>query len=111
MRSIIRSLTCLIILTTFLGLEYHLDAARAGSVAFLAESTVIRIIATERPLANTLVWDTMLPFGNKVDLRDRTNWKIVPSDLLTLELDPSAAISDPGYYGSCLLYTSPSPRD
>jgi hypothetical protein len=86
-------------LTTFLGLEDHLDAARAGTVAFSAESTAIGIIATERPLANTLVWDTMLPFGNKVDLRDRTNWKIVPVDLLTLELDPPAAISDPAYHG------------
>ena len=48
---------------------------------------------------NTLVWDTLLPFVNTVDVRDRTNWKVVPTDLLTLELDPSAAVSDPAYYG------------
>jgi hypothetical protein len=95
MRSTIRSLTSLIILTTFLGLEDHLDAARAGTVA----SSFSGRIRTERPLANILVWDTRSPFVNKVDLRDRTNWKIVPADLLTLELDPSAAISDPAYYG------------
>jgi hypothetical protein len=86
-------------LTTFPGLEDHLDAARAGTVPFSAESTAMGIIATERPLANTLVWDTILPFGNKVDLQDRTNWKIVPSNLLTLEIDPPAAISDPAYHG------------
>ena len=47
----------------------------------------------------TRLWDTQLPFADQVDLRDRTNWTIVPSDLLTLEDDPSAAVSDPGYYG------------
>jgi hypothetical protein len=78
-----------------LGFEDHLDAARAGTVA----SSFSGRIRTERALANILVWDTTLPFGNKVDLRDRTNWKIVPADLLTLELDPTAAISDPAYYG------------
>jgi hypothetical protein len=49
--------------------------------------------------ANTLIWDTLSPFVDTVDLRDRSNWKPVPTDLLTLELDPSAAFSDPGYYG------------
>jgi len=49
--------------------------------------------------ANTLIWDTLLPFVDTVNLRDRSNWKPVPADLLTLELDPSAASSDPGYYG------------
>jgi hypothetical protein len=99
MRSTIRNLTCLIILTALPGLEDHLGAARTGTVVFSAESAVPAIMATKRPLANTLVWDTVFPFGNKVDLRDRTNWKVVPADLLTLELDPPAAISDPAYYG------------
>ena len=49
--------------------------------------------------AKTLIWDTLSPFVNAVDLRDRSNWKPVPADLLTLEADPSAALSDPGYYG------------
>jgi len=49
--------------------------------------------------AKTLIWDTLSPFVNKVDLRDKTNWKVVPSDLLTFETNPSAAISDPAYYG------------
>ena len=99
MRSTIRSLTCLIILTTFPGLEDHLDAAHAGIGASSVEQAVSGRRNTEKPLANTLIWDTLSPFVNKVDLRDRTNWKVVPSDLLTFETDPSAAVSDPAYYG------------
>ncbi len=49
--------------------------------------------------ANTILWDTQSPFFNIVDIRDKTGWKVIPADLLTLELNPSAAISDPGYYG------------
>ncbi|HLB74082.1 MAG TPA: hypothetical protein VJJ98_08695 [Sedimentisphaerales bacterium] len=47
----------------------------------------------------TRIWDTQSPFPDQVDLRNRANWTIVPSDLLTQEADPSAAASDPGYYG------------
>lgn len=53
----------------------------------------------QRPPATTRLWDTQSPLADQVDLQDRANWKIVPSDLLTLEADPSAAASDPGYYG------------
>ena len=50
--------------------------------------------------ANIVIWDTLSPFMNTVDLGDRSNWKPVPSDLLRLELDSHpAAFSDPGYYG------------
>jgi len=48
---------------------------------------------------NTLIWDTMSPFGDKVDLQNKTSWKLVPTNLLSLERDPVAASSDPGYYG------------
>jgi hypothetical protein len=99
MRSTIRTFTCLIILAAALHLEFHLDAAHAGTVASSAGPTVSGKRNTEKPSANTLIWDTQSPFGNKVDLRDRANWKIVPSNLLTLETNPSAAISDPSYYG------------
>jgi hypothetical protein len=34
-----------------------------------------------------------------VDLRDKTNWKHVPADLLTLESNPFTAFSDPSHYG------------
>lgn len=47
----------------------------------------------------TQIWDTVTPFDGKVDVRGRTAWKPVPGDLLSLELNPSAAVSDPAYYG------------
>ena len=49
--------------------------------------------------ANAVVWDTLSPFGNTIDIRDKTNWRPVPTDLLTLEANPPVASSDPGYYG------------
>jgi len=49
--------------------------------------------------ANVVVWDTQSPLVNTVDVRSKTNWKVVPADLLSLELNPSAAVSDPAYYG------------
>ena len=53
----------------------------------------------EAKTANTLIWDTMSPFGDTVDLQNRTNWKHVPADLLTLESNPFTAFSDPSHYG------------
>ena len=99
MRSTIRVFMCWIILAAVLHLEFHLDAAHAGTMASSVGPTFSGKRNTERPLANTLVWDTQSPFVNKVDLRNRANWKIVPSDLLAFETNPSAAISDPAYYG------------
>src|SRR5215467_10006457 len=49
--------------------------------------------------ANVLLWDTSSPLGAQNSPESRTNWKAVPSDLLTLEKDPPKASSDPGYYG------------
>ncbi len=95
MRSIIRGLTCLIILAAVL---HRLYVAHAGTAASSVGSTVSGKRNTERPLANILVWDTQSPFFDKVDLRDRTNWKVVPSNLLMLEAKPTA-MSDPAYYG------------
>jgi hypothetical protein len=46
-----------------------------------------------------VLWDTGSPLASTVNLDERTNWKSVPSDLLTLEVDPAKASSDPGYYG------------
>jgi hypothetical protein len=55
--------------------------------------------------SNVLVWDTLSPFVNAVDIRDRNSWRPVPTDLLTLEADPSVAFSDPGYYGREYSFT------
>jgi len=84
MRAKTRTFQFLIILTALLPLW--------GSSAELA-------ISGENPSEGTRIWDTQSPFADQVDLRDRTNWKVVPSNLLTLEANPSAAVSDPSYYG------------
>jgi len=49
--------------------------------------------------ACTRIWDTVSPFGDKVDISNRADWKLIPSNLLSLESKPAAAVSDPGYYG------------
>ena len=68
-------------------------------ILLLVTSAGVSMAQRKKNRANTLIWDTLSPFLNTVDLRDRSNWKLVPADLLTLELDPAAAFSDPGYYG------------
>lgn len=64
-----------------------------------ATSPTMSITEGKEETGNAVVWDTVSPFVDTVDIRDRTNWKPVPTDLLTLEANPSAASSDPGYYG------------
>ena len=68
-------------------------------LGFSAEPAVSGGGPTQRPAAKTRLWDTQAPLADQADLRDRTKWTVVPSNLLTLEADPSAAVSDPGYYG------------
>ena len=46
-----------------------------------------------------MLWDTGTAFSTRVNVENRIGWKPVPTDLLTLEADPSKARSDPGYYG------------
>ncbi len=48
---------------------------------------------------NVVIWDTSSPFTDAVNIADRTGWRAVPRELLTLEADPPKAASDPGYYG------------
>jgi len=47
----------------------------------------------------TQIWDTVSPFGDRVDVVNRADWKPVPCNLLSLESKPAAAVSDPAYYG------------
>ncbi len=49
--------------------------------------------------ANVMIWDTGTPLTSAGDLEHRAGWKVVPSNLFTLEADPAKAASDPGYYG------------
>ncbi len=69
------------------------------TVMILLLITTISAAGIEAKTANTLIWDTMSPFGDTVDLQNRTSWKSVPADLLTLESNPFTAFSDPSHYG------------
>ncbi len=68
-------------------------------VLLLVTSPRMSVAQGKVEAANAVIWDTQSPFADTVDIRDRTNWRPVPADLLTLEANPSAASSDPGYYG------------
>ena len=54
---------------------------------------------SDEPSTKVVIWDTQSRFAETVDVQNRTAWKAVPTDLLTLEADPAKAFSDPGYYG------------
>src|SRR5258706_2962719 len=53
---------------------------------------------------NVVLWDTSSHLADRVDLADKAGWKVVPTDLLTLEANPPKASSDPGYYGREYLF-------
>ncbi|MCD6394285.1 MAG: hypothetical protein J7M40_12355 [Planctomycetes bacterium] len=72
---------------------------KAALILLLAASPGILITRAKAEAANTRLWDTQSPFIKKNDVRNRTGWKIVPTDLLTLEVDPAAAASDPSFWG------------
>lgn len=72
---------------------------KTALVLLLVTSPGLSTARTTEKTANVLILDTQSPFVNKVDLQDRADWKVVPTDLLSLELDPLTAFSDPGYYG------------
>jgi hypothetical protein len=79
--------------------SYGLPLSKTVLILLLVTSAAVSMAQRKEDTANTLIWDTVSPFVNTVGLQDRSNWKPVPADLLTLEADPSAALSDPGYYG------------
>ena len=72
---------------------------KTALILLLLTSMGIPANDSEGQTPNTLIWDTMSTFIDTVDLRDRTSWKPVPTDLLKLESNPFIAFSDPGYYG------------
>jgi len=79
--------------------SYGLSLWKTVMIVILVTGMGIPAAGGDGRTAKALIWDTMSPFGNEVDLQNRTSWKLVPTDLLTLELNPVAASSDPGYYG------------
>ena len=62
-----------------------------------ANNPLAMVQAAESPVV--VVWDSMQPFADKVDVETRTLWKAIPKDLLALESNPAKSSSDPGYYG------------
>jgi hypothetical protein len=73
--------------------------AKAGAFSLL---TVAAFFFARQPLqAGTPValWDTATPLAMPLNVDERSSWKHVPGDLLSLEADPRTASSDPGYYG------------
>lgn len=75
---------------------------RLQNRTFLGAIAIITLLfAIPRALvaANLMLWDTGSPFADTVDVGNKSGWKLVPSNLLTLEADPPKASSDPGYYG------------
>jgi hypothetical protein len=72
---------------------------KTAMALLLLMSIEISATGNEGQTPNKLIWDTTSPFTDTIDLQDKTNWKLVPSDLLKLESNPFIAFSDPGYYG------------
>jgi len=72
---------------------------KAAAILLMAAVPLVSTARSAEIPAQTQVWDTGSAFGEAVDAQARGNWKLVPPDLLTLEADPNAASSDPGYYG------------
>ncbi len=58
----------------------------------------------KRQTPHVTIWDTMAPLGQAIDVRNKHRWQTVPADLLTLELNPAAAMSDPSHYGRAYAF-------
>ncbi len=72
--------------------------------ALLATAAALAAVQPTQAASNLVLWDTLSPLPGNGDAEDRTGWKVVPRDLLSLEADPRAASSDPGYYGREYLF-------
>ncbi|PYJ63273.1 MAG: hypothetical protein DME24_01720 [Verrucomicrobia bacterium] len=78
---------------------------KTALLVLLATAAGLPAIQRTEAAANVVVWDTGAHFADAVDVADKTGWKPVPADLLTLEADPPKAASDPGYYGREYSFT------
>ncbi len=79
--------------------DFRVPASKAVLVfTLVATPFVISSRAAEFSTC-TRIWDTGEPLANERDLTSRAGWKLVPHNLFSLESDPAAAASDPGYYG------------
>ena len=79
--------------------SYGLSLWKTAVIVLLVTGMGVPVAGGDGRTAKTLIWDTMSPLDDTVDLQNRKSWKLVPTNLLTLERNPVAASSDPGYYG------------
>jgi hypothetical protein len=75
-------------------------AVRPRAALIIAAIVVGALSASGRTIAasNVVIWDTGTRLES-LDGVDRSAWKVVPTELFSLELEPAKAASDPGYYG------------
>jgi hypothetical protein len=79
--------------------RYGSPSWKRASIILLVLSAGLSVAQTEENTGNTCIWDTMSPFANTINFANRTRWRLVPTDLLTLKSNPDRAAGDPGYYG------------
>jgi hypothetical protein len=72
---------------------------KAAWLALWAAVAALSAIQRSEADAEVVLWDTIAPLADAPEGADRSLWKPVPGDLLTVEADPPKASSDPGYYG------------
>ena len=81
------------------GMNYRLFLWRIVLALLVATSSRVLTAQEKETTANLKIWDTSSPFTGRIDVQAKGDWKVVPVNLLMLEADPSAAMSDPSYYG------------
>jgi hypothetical protein len=72
---------------------------KTATLVMLAALIVVPAVQRTEAATNVVVWDTGSQLTDAVDFESRAGWKSVPSELFEMEVDPSKAASDPGYYG------------
>ncbi|MCB1094857.1 MAG: hypothetical protein KDN22_04680 [Verrucomicrobiae bacterium] len=77
--------------------------ARRNAFAALAVTASLLLIPAPEAAAGVMLLDAAESVTQSA-INNRTNWKLVPSDLLALEADPLKARSDPAYYGRKFVF-------
>ncbi len=71
----------------------------SGALSWIASAALLIACHAALAASNVQLWDNQNPFSESVSLENRSQWKVVPCNLLALETDPLKASLDPGYYG------------
>lgn len=79
--------------------SYRTVLCGAAFATLLVSCPRVKAAQTGPGHAEVRIWDTVSLINDEAGIRDRANWKLVPKNLFSLELNPAAAASDPGYYG------------